>query len=515
MRKRLISILAVLSLLAALCTGAAFAADETENASNYEIGDIVTYGNYEQDGFYSNGEETIEWIVIARDRDNHALLLSRYCLDALPYNEDGGDVSWEDSSIRAWLNGEFLESAFGGDPNGFICTAECKTKDGRSGTDGGENTTDRIFLLAVDEVTQYFPKESLRRAPVTEYAKEQGAEYDKNGNGWWWLRTPGKTQDMAAGVHTAGGVNYDGRDVDRTDLCIRPALWLDLDVVTAYLSDSTQDGGEADAADDGTGAEKTADNGGTKKTVDTEKLMHSGYIKLGSLEDGTIYVYGRSDEEGAVEGFAGNVIYLIGDGFEQSFEARWFAKYDDQKLEWTDIDGDGEDELVFIAYLASGTGVIIEELSVFEPQPDGSFEHHYLSLEKMEELLNEHLTAKVRGENITLTLTENGSRTSENCTELAGPGELDMFTWYMLEDGKYSVELTTLLHKEGGKYVYANPLLAEHRGTYDPFEGTLDDGDTVDDGNYIMAAWHIIADVVYDGEDFALENLRFKYLTYK
>ena len=480
MRKRLISILAVLSLLAALCTGAAFAADEAENASNYEIGDIVTYGNYEQDGFYSNGEETIEWIVIARDRDNHALLLSRYCLDALPYNEDGGDVTWEDSSIRAWLNGEFLESAFGGDPNGFICTAECKTKDGRSGTDGGENTTDRIFLLAVDEVTQYLPKESSRRAPITEYAKEQGAEYDKNGNGWWWLRTPGKTQDMAAGVHTAGGVNYDGRDVDRTDLCIRPALWLDLDVVTAYFSDST------------------------KKTVDADKLMHSGYTAFGHLEDGTIYVYGRSDEEGTVDGAAGNVIYLIGDGFEQSFEARWNAnKNNDQKLEWTDIDGDGEDELVLIADIASGTGVNMEELSVFEPQPDGSFEHHYLSFEKMEELLNEYLTAKVKGENITLTLTENGSRTSENCTESTGPG-IDMFNCYTLEDGKYSVELTALLHKEDGKYVYENPYLAWLRGTYDPFEGTVGDED------YITAALGIYADVVYDGEDFALENLTYK-----
>lgn len=502
MRKRLISILAVLSLLAALCTGAAFAADEAENASNYEIGDIVTYGNYEQDGFYSNGEETIEWIVIARDRDNHALLLSRYCLDALPYNEDGGDVTWEDSSIRAWLNGEFLESAFGGDPNGFICTAECKTKDGRSGTDGGENTTDRIFLLAVDEVTQYFPKESSRRAPVTEYAKEQGAEYDKNGNGWWWLRTPGKTQDMAAGVHTAGGVNYDGRDVDRTDLCIRPALWLDLDVVTAYFSDSTQDGGEADAADDGTGAEKTADNGGTKKTVDADKLMHSGYTAFGHLEDGTIYVCGRSDEEGTVDGFAGNVIYLIGDVFEQSFEARWNAnKNNDQKLEWTDIDGDGEDELVLIADIASGTGVNMEELSVFEPQPDGSFEHHYLSFEKLEELLNEYLTAKVRGENITLTLTENGSRTGENCTESAGPG-IDMFSRYTLKDGKCSVCFTTLLHKEGGEYVYANPYLALSDDAYDPDTGT--DGD-----DYITVALGIYADVVYDGEDFTLENLRF------
>ena len=501
MRKRLISILAVLSLLAALCTGAAFAADEAENASNYEIGDIVTYGNYEQDGFYSNGEETIEWIVIARDRDNHALLLSRYCLDALPYNEDGGDVTWEDSSIRAWLNGEFLESAFGGDPNGFICTAECKTKDGRSGTDGGENTTDRIFLLAVDEVTQYFPKESSRRAPVTEYAKEQGAEYDKNGNGWWWLRTPGKTQDMAAGVHTAGGVNYDGRDVNRTDLCIRPALWLDLDVVTAYFSDSTQDGDEA-AADNGTGAEKTADNDSTKKTVDADKLMHSGYTAFGHLEDGTIYVCGRSDEEGTVDGFAGNVIYLIGDVFEQSFEARWNAnKNNDQKLEWTDIDGDGEDELVLIADIASGTGVNMEELSVFEPQPDGSFEHHYLSFEKMEELLNEYLTAKVGEENITLTLTENGSRTGENCTESAGPG-IDMINRYTLEDGKCSVCFTTLLHKEGGEYVYANPYLALSDDAYDPDTGT--DGD-----DYITVALGIYADVVYDGEDFALENLRF------
>lgn len=398
MRKRLISILAVLSLLAALCTGAAFAADEAENASNYEIGDIVTYGNYEQDGFYSNGEETIEWIVIARDRDNHALLLSRYCLDALPYNEDGGDVTWEDSSIRAWLNGEFLESAFGGDPNGFICTAECKTKD--------------------------------------------------------------------------------GRDVDRTDLCIRPALWLDLDVVTAYFSDST------------------------KKTVDADKLMHSGYTAFGHLEDGTIYVCGRSDEEGTVDGFAGNVIYLIGDVFEQSFEARWNAnKNNDQKLEWTDIDGDGEDELVLIADIASGTGVNMEELSVFEPKPDGSFEHHYLSFEKMEELLNEYLTAKVEEENITLTLTENGSRTSENCTESAGPG-IDMINRYTLEDGKCSVCFTTLLHKEGGEYVYANPYLALSDDAYDPDTGT--DGD-----DYITVALGIYADVVYDGEDFALENLRF------
>ena len=95
MRKRLISILAVLSLLAALCTGAAFAADEggeRQQLRDRRHSDL--WGTMSRTSFYSNGEETIEWIVIARDRDNHALLLSRYCLDALPYNEDGGDVTW-------------------------------------------------------------------------------------------------------------------------------------------------------------------------------------------------------------------------------------------------------------------------------------------------------------------------------------------------------------------------------------------------------------------------------------
>ena len=496
MSKRLISIFAVLSLLAALCTGAAFAADDADANSpgNYEIGDKVTYGNYEQDGFYSNGAEPLEWIVIGRDRDNHVLLLSVYCIDALPYNEDGGDVTWEDSSIREWLNGEFLESAFGGDPDGFICTAELKNKDGRSGTDGGENTMDKIFLLDIDEVTKCLPMESLRRAKITEYAKDNGAEYDKNGNGWWWLRTPGKTQDTAAGIHTAGGVNYDGRDVDRTDLCIRPALWLDLDVVDAYYHGGMADGDEAAPEDD----ENSADTGGTDKVWDARTLVQAGYTMLGRLEDGTMYVCANTDELLSENESSGNVIYLVGDGVEQRFEARWDSKYSYQPLKWTDIDGDGDDELVFVSKLTSGTGINLQELSVFEPQSDGSFEHHYLSFEKLEELVRECLTADFKDGTITLTVTENGRRTSRNSFESTVP---DMFSTYALVDGKCSVTLSLLLHKEGAKYVYTNPYLALFNDFYDPFEGTNTDG-------YIRVVLGIIADVVYKGEDFALENIR-------
>ena len=46
------------------------------------------------------------------------------------------------------------------------------------------------------------------------------------------------------------------------------------------------------------------------------------------------------------------------------------------------------------------------------------------------------------------------------------------------------------------------PYLALSDDAYDPDTGT--DGD-----DYITVALGIYADVVYDGEDFALENLRF------
>ena len=49
----------------------------------FKVGDIITFGEYEQDGNIINGKEPIEWIV-ADSNDGNYLLVSRYILDCKP-----------------------------------------------------------------------------------------------------------------------------------------------------------------------------------------------------------------------------------------------------------------------------------------------------------------------------------------------------------------------------------------------------------------------------------------------
>ena len=52
-----------------------------ENKSfQYRIGDVITFGKYEQDNKTSNGKEDIEWIILDRQGDK-VLLISRMALD--------------------------------------------------------------------------------------------------------------------------------------------------------------------------------------------------------------------------------------------------------------------------------------------------------------------------------------------------------------------------------------------------------------------------------------------------
>lgn len=77
------------------------------------VGDIITFGHYEQDNDLNNGEEPIEWIVLKTDvKKNRVLLLSRYGLDAHHFDVDTYYYGWDKSEIRKWLNSTFLKSAF-------------------------------------------------------------------------------------------------------------------------------------------------------------------------------------------------------------------------------------------------------------------------------------------------------------------------------------------------------------------------------------------------------------------
>jgi len=73
---------------------------------------------------------------------------------------NNNSVTWADSNIREWLNGEFLNIAFSKDElNGVLTTEVLCTTVGWSSTlvaEIGPNTEDKVFLLSLDEVSKYF-----------------------------------------------------------------------------------------------------------------------------------------------------------------------------------------------------------------------------------------------------------------------------------------------------------------------------------------------------------------------
>ena len=202
-----------------------------EQLKNVEVGSYIEFGSYEQDNNSSNGKEDIEWKVLDT-KDGKALVISRYGLDCQPYNTEDEDVTWKTCSLRNWLNETFYDNAFSSEEQSIIVNSIVTAdKNPEYGTNPGNNTTDKIFLLSVTEVKEYFFIKALCKP--TEYAVAKGAyEYD-DGFCYWWLRSPGERQNIAAFVtFTKDGYKYfycDSAYVDASYVCVRPALWIDLE----------------------------------------------------------------------------------------------------------------------------------------------------------------------------------------------------------------------------------------------------------------------------------------------
>ena len=53
------------------------------------------------------------WHVISEGEDGSLLLVSHYLIITAPYNSrQGYNTTWENSSLRSWLNADFLKNAF-------------------------------------------------------------------------------------------------------------------------------------------------------------------------------------------------------------------------------------------------------------------------------------------------------------------------------------------------------------------------------------------------------------------
>ncbi|MCQ2467686.1 MAG: hypothetical protein MJ166_09230 [Clostridia bacterium] len=75
-----------------------------------KVGDTFVLGSFEQDDDSSNGKEPIEWIVF-KNTDGYILAVSKNSLFMHTYSSNAVSC-WKDSSLRTYLNGPFLTSAF-------------------------------------------------------------------------------------------------------------------------------------------------------------------------------------------------------------------------------------------------------------------------------------------------------------------------------------------------------------------------------------------------------------------
>ena len=245
-------------------------------------GEDATYTTSGRDAYYNwNSNKTyhyfkyepIKWRVLNRN-GNDALLLADIALDDQEYNTSYEAVTWESSSMRSWLNGygasvnqpktdysrkNFINSAFTSTQRNAIKTTNVVNNNNIGyGTAGGNNTSDKVFLLSESEVyntdtaaSYGFVKDDntddeARRSRCSTYAYAMGTwryvhEYEDdndnpkyNGNIWWWLRSPGDYSNFAAVVCCSGWVDRDGYAVGYENGGVRPALHLNLSSSNLY-----------------------------------------------------------------------------------------------------------------------------------------------------------------------------------------------------------------------------------------------------------------------------------------
>ena len=194
--------------------------------------DCIYFGNYYQSN--SSTKEPIKWRVLSVN-GNDAFLLADQNLDAKPYNEKYTDVTWATCTLRTWLNDTFLNTAFTLAEQAAIRNTTVVNDDNPYyDTEGGVNTTDKVYLLSIAEASntaygfngEFRTESETREAKSTAYAKWQGP---------WWLRSPGGSSEGASAVNFGTGYGPNaGYCVFVAYGLVRPVLHLNLSSSTLW-----------------------------------------------------------------------------------------------------------------------------------------------------------------------------------------------------------------------------------------------------------------------------------------
>lgn len=128
-------------------------------------GDYLLMGEYP---YGKNGEKKpICWIVmeIAEDR---LFLISRYVIDVMQYHTANKRMPWDRSSIRSWLNTQFVTEALSPEEQGYLLPTRIPYND--------QFCTDKVFLLGFADLNKYWPTPSYLK-DVLKRNRQDGVPY--------------------------------------------------------------------------------------------------------------------------------------------------------------------------------------------------------------------------------------------------------------------------------------------------------------------------------------------------
>ena len=241
-----------------------------EDATYYNTKRVLNYYDWIEDysTYHYFKYEAIKWRVL-NVSNGEALLLADQALDSQRYNQNSEDITWEKSSIRSWLNaqdtmnnqeginyrkGNFLNEAFFlSEQAGILPRSITNKNNGTYNTSGGNNTLDKIFLLAETQICGLDAKkygfimdhsidDEARQSKCAEYAFAMGCykfvetKYAENVN--WWLRSPGGSSKAALKIDYDGRSRTGGSSIDSIE-AIRPALYLKISSSNLYSDAGT------------------------------------------------------------------------------------------------------------------------------------------------------------------------------------------------------------------------------------------------------------------------------------
>ena len=170
-------------------------------------GEQLTFGGY-------------DWRILDQ-KDGKALLLSEKIIGRWEYKDYADNVDWENCGLREYLNGAFYRRFPFRDQERIAETRVINGGNPWYGTSGGNDTSDKIFCLSIEEAVRYFGDSGLLAKGANKDERDRfvcwpdwgifwttmhdqyseglialDASGEEGARGWmepswWWLRSPG------------------------------------------------------------------------------------------------------------------------------------------------------------------------------------------------------------------------------------------------------------------------------------------------------------------------------------